>query len=364
MNDMICHLITGKRCNDLRVHVTDLMPGDQTQREIFNNHGVHVLQKGTILNIQEISKLIQHSIDYIEIENREILLSVDLMSKTPESLSKVKPHFDQAIDGISSVFSEAFKTGKFNESAVHDSFQPVVGSLNEQKDVVSLLLLLNDKDDYTYKHSMQVGMLSYYLATWMGYSSSEAYEIGKAGYLHDIGKSKIPKEILDKPGKLTAEEYEVIKRHTSYGYEIIRESIDDELTALVALQHHERDDGTGYPNQLPEEKIHPYSHIAAVADVYSAMTTNRSYQSKQQLLHVLRELYSLSFGKLNAKPAHAFIQHMLPNFIGKKVVLTTGESGTIVMNNHSDYFRPLIMTPRRFIDLSKERDSAIQEILL
>lgn len=348
----------------MRVHVTDLMPGDRIQREIFNSNGVHVLQKGTILRIEEISKLIQHSIDYIDIENREIILSVDPASETPENLSKVKSQFDQAIEGIASVFTEAFKTGKFNERSVHDSFQPVVGSLMEQKDVVSLLLLLNDKDDYTYKHSMQVGMLSYYLATWMGYSTNEAYDIGKAGYLHDIGKSRIPKEILDKPGKLTSEEYEVIKLHTTYGYEIIRESIDDELTALVALQHHERDDGSGYPNRIHEDKIHPYSHIAAVADVYSAMTTNRTYQSKQQLLHVLRELHSLSFGKLNAKPSHAFIQHMLPNFIGKKVVLTSGESGTIVMNNQLDYFRPLVRTNQRFIDLSKERDSAIQEILL
>lgn len=348
----------------MRVHVTDLIPGDQIQREVFNRNGVHVLQKGTILRLEEISKLLQHSIDYIEIEPREILLSVDPSSDTPESLSKVKPQFDQAIDGFATLFMEAFQTGKINESVVNDSFQPAVSAFMEQKDVVSLLLLLNGKDDYTYKHSMQVGMLSYYLATWMGYSPKESYSIGKAGYLHDIGKSKISREILDKPGKLTAEEFEEMKHHTVYGYEIIRESMNDELTALVALQHHERDDGSGYPKSLHEEQIHPYSHIASVADVYSAMTTNRVYQSKQQLLNVLRELYSLSFGKLNGKPSHAFIQHMLPNFIGKKVVLTSGESGTIVMNNQADYFRPLVQTSSGFIDLSKERDSAIKEILL
>ncbi|WP_106766424.1 HD-GYP domain-containing protein [Paenibacillus faecalis] len=347
----------------MRIHVTDLIPGDQMLREVFNRNGVHVLKKGTIVQLEEISRLVQHGIDYIDIEPREILLSIDPSSETPEALNQIKPKFDQAIDGFTTMYLEALKTGKFNESVVDDSFQPVVGSLMEQKDVVSLLLLLNEKDDYTYKHSMQVGMLSYYLAIWMGYSSKEAYKVGRAGYLHDIGKSKIPKEILDKPGKLTAEEFEKIKLHTIYGYDIIRESIDDKVTALVALQHHERDDGSGYPKGLYEHQIHPYSHIAAVADVYSAMTTNRVYQSKQQLLIVLRELYSLSFGKLNGKPSHAFIQHMLPNFIGKKVVLNTGETGIIVMNNQSDYFRPLIKTSERFIDLSKEPDCAIHEIL-
>ncbi|NMO95526.1 HD-GYP domain-containing protein [Paenibacillus lemnae] len=346
----------------MRVHVTDLQPGDLMQHDVYNDNGVHVLRKGTVLQIEEISKLIQHSVDYIEIEPREVLITADSSSDTPETLHQIKPQFDQAVESISSIFMDALKHGKFHEDLVDDAFKPVVETLMKQKDVVSLLLLLNGQDDYTSRHSMQVGMLSYYLATWMGYNDDEAYEIGKAGYLHDIGKCRIPLEILNKPSKLTYEEFEEVKRHTLYGYDIIRESMDDELTALVALQHHERDDGKGYPLKLRSKQIHPYSHIAAVADVYSAMSSNRVYQSKQQLLHVLRELHTMSFGQLNGKPVHAFIKHMLPNFIGKKVLLTSGESGTIVMTNPSDFFRPLVRTSDRFIDLSKEPDSAIHEI--
>ncbi|MBX4146677.1 HD-GYP domain-containing protein [Paenibacillus sp. FSL W7-1279] len=348
----------------MRVHVTDLIPGDQMQHDAYNTNGVHVLQKGVTLRLEDISKLLQHGIDYIEIKPRALSVSLDSSSEISESYNKVKPHFNLAFDGCSTLFTEASQSGKFNESVVDDVFMPLVGSLNEHTDVVSLLLLFNGKDDYTYRHSIQVGMLSYYIADWMGYSDKEAYEIGKAGYLHDIGKSKIPRDILDKPGKLTPQEYEEVKLHTIYGYEMISESMDDKVTAMVALQHHERDDASGYPRALHADQIHPYSHICAVADVYSAMTTNRVYQSKQQLLTVLRELYSLSFGKLNGKPTHAFIQQMLPNFIGKKVLLTTGESGMIVMNNPSDYFRPLVKTEDRFIDLSKEYNTEIQEILL
>lgn len=348
----------------MRVHVTDLIPGDQMQHDAYNSNGVHVLHKGATLRIEDISKLLQHGIDYIEITPRALTVSLDPRSEISDSFDKVKPQFNLAFNGCSTLFTEASQTGKFNESVVDDVFKPLVGSLDEHTDVVSLLLLFNGKDDYTYRHSIQVGMLSYYIADWMGYSSKEAYDIGKAGYLHDIGKSKISRDILDKPGKLTPEEFEEVKLHTIYGYEMISESMDDKVTAMVALQHHERDDGSGYPRALREDQIHPYAHICAVADVYSAMTTNRVYQSKQQLLTVLRELYSLSFGKLNGKPTHAFIQQMLPNFIGKKVQLTTGESGIIVMNNPSDYFRPLVKTDDRFIDLSKEYDTEIQEILL
>ncbi|KOR82203.1 HD-GYP domain-containing protein [Paenibacillus solani] len=348
----------------MRVHVTDLIPGDQIQHDAYNDKGVHVLQEGATLRLEDISKLGQHGIDYVEIKPRTLSLSLDPLSEISDSFNKVKPQFNLAFDGCSTLFTEASQTGKFNQSVVDDVFKPLVGSLDVHTDVVSLLLLFNGKDDYTYRHSIQVGMLSYYIADWMGYSKKEAYEIGKAGYLHDIGKSKISRDILDKPDKLTSEEFEQVKLHTVYGYEMISASMNDKITAMVALQHHERDDGSGYPRALGEEQIHPYAHICAVADVYSAMTTNRVYQSKQQLLTVLRELYSLSFGKLNGKPTHAFIQQMLPNFIGKKVLLTTGESGIIVMNHPSDYFRPLVKTDDRFIDLSKEYHTSIQEILL
>jgi HD-GYP domain-containing protein (c-di-GMP phosphodiesterase class II) len=155
-----------------------------------------------------------------------------------------------------------------------------------------------------------------------------------------------------------------MKRHTNYGYEIILNSTSDELSALVALQHHEREDGSGYPCGLTEEKIHPYAKIAAVADVYTAMISNRVYQSKQELFTVLKELNDLSFGKLSPEPTQALINHMLPNFIGKKVLLSSGEVGAIIMTNPSDFFRPLIRTESRFIDLSKERALMIVEIYM
>ncbi|GAF06292.1 HDIG domain protein [Paenibacillus pini JCM 16418] len=174
----------------------------------------------------------------------------------------------------------------------------------------------------------------------------------------------IPGSLLNKPGKLTAEEYKEMKRHTVYGYDIIRDSTSDEVSALVALQHHERGDSSGYPNARGENDIHPFSQITAVADVFSAMTTNRVYQSKQELLAVLRELYGLSFGKLSAKPTQIFIRHMIPNFIGKRVLLTSGENGIIVMTNPADFFRPLVQTDERFANLSTEREISIEQIYM
>ncbi|MFF2910128.1 HD-GYP domain-containing protein [Paenibacillus sp. NPDC057934] len=343
----------------MRVHVMDVKPGDYLGTDTFNARGLHVLSKGTQLRMDEISKLLQHGIDYIDIESLEETLSPP---HKPSIIQTVTASFDTMIDGFENLYLEALTKGSFNPSVVDDVLQPTLQSLDKHKDVVTLLLLLDREDEYTYNHSLQVGMLSYYIATWLGYSKQECYEISRAGYLIDIGKCRISPDLLNKPGKLTLEEFEEVKRHTTYGYEIIRNSMDDPTAALVALQHHEREDGSGYPANLTKSEIHPYAQIAAVADVYSAMTSPRVYQSKQELISVLHELHNLSFGKLNGKTVQAFIQHLMPNFIGKRVLLNSGDMGVIVMNNPMDVFRPLVQVDHKFLDLSRERSVSIVEI--
>ncbi|MEK4008207.1 HD-GYP domain-containing protein [Paenibacillus sp. FSL H3-0333] len=345
----------------MRVHVMDLKPGDHLRMDTFSSRGLHVLPKGSRLQMEEIAKLIQHGVDYVDIETVQ---EEPAPSSRTSIIQAAASSFDTTIDGFESLYMEALSKGSFNQSVVDDILQPTLSTLDKHKDVVTLLLLLDREDNYTYNHSLQVGMLSYYLASWLGYSRTECYEIGRAGYLIDIGKCRISPAILNKPGKLTPEEYEEIKLHTIYGYEIIQNSMNDPFTALVALQHHEREDGSGYPKQLTKTDIHPYAQIAAVADIYSAMTTHRVYQSKQELISVLREINSLSFGKLNGKPVQAFINHLMPNFIGKRVLLSTGDMGVIVMNNPLDVFRPLVQSEGKFLDLSRERKIAVVEIYM
>ncbi|WP_212940912.1 HD-GYP domain-containing protein [Paenibacillus antibioticophila] len=349
----------------MRVHIMDIQPGDQLEADVFNHFGVLILQKDQELSSSAIVKLMQHGIDYIDIRPHKVNVEVPKAELLPPQVQKMKALFDGAIDGFESLFEDVITKGTFDNEQVDRTFDPIVNQLAAQKDVVSLLLLLNDNNNnYTYNHSLQVGMLSYYIAIWLGYPQEDAYLAGKAGYLIDIGKCKIPQDILHKPGKLTPEEFEEIKLHTTYGHEIILNSTGDELSALIALQHHEREDGSGYPKGLHGSEIHPFAKIAAVADVYSAMTSNRIYQSKKELLTVLRELNELSFGKLSPEPTQVLINHLIPNFIGKKVLLSSGEIGSIVMTNQSDFFRPLVKADSRFVDLSKMRDIAITEVYM
>ncbi|REE82656.1 putative nucleotidyltransferase with HDIG domain [Paenibacillus taihuensis] len=351
----------------MRIHVTELKEGDILSNDIFNSYGLHVLSKGTGLQMREISMLIQHHIDYVEVNSRiiqEVTIRTIESGLSPKWLPTVKPIYQDAVNGCEQLFMEAAQNGKIDQEDVNQTFQPLVNTFKLERDVVSMLLLLNTHDDYTYQHSVQVGMLAYYLAGWLGYDEQESLKIGQAGFLHDIGKCQITDDILNKPAKLSDEEFKEIKMHTVYGHQIITESFGESIAATVALQHHERMDGTGYPNQVAGDELHPVSKIVAVCDVYSAMISSRVYQKKRDLLIVLRELHRMSFNELDPHTAHTFIKHMIPNFIGKQVELVTGETGIIIMTHPTEYFRPLIRVEDHFIDLSIERDLEVKHIMM
>ncbi|WP_274652327.1 HD-GYP domain-containing protein [Paenibacillus humicola] len=351
----------------MRVHVMELKDGDRLSRDAFNGYGLHVLSKGTILFAKEIARLFQHQIEYVDVEDRLPAITVNRTIESglsPKWLETVRPIYQDAVSGCEQLFADALQKGFIEERDANESFQPLVENFRMERDVVSMLLLLNTKDDYTYQHSVQVGMLAYYLASWLGYNEQDAVYAGKAGFLHDLGKCRIEGSILNKPGRLTKDEFEKIKAHTLHGHDILKASFADTVPALVALQHHERADGSGYPNGLTGDRMHPFSQIVAVADVYSAMISSRVYQQKRDLLFVLRELYRMSFGELEPQTTHTFIRHMIPNFIGKRVELHTGEVGTIIMTHPTEYFRPLIQIDNHFVDLTVDRSLEVKQVYM
>ncbi|GIQ69886.1 HD-GYP domain-containing protein [Xylanibacillus composti] len=347
----------------MNIHVTELQPGDRLEKDIFNDHGILILSANAVLNRQDIDRLEFLRVDYVDILPRTSSDHDPFQDVAKREISQqLHDDFGDAVQTIRGMFEQVRAEGKLDGVEVEQTLNPLIEHFKQEQDVVNLLLSLNSKDDYTYQHSVQVGMISYYLAKWAGFREKEAYLVGKCGYLHDIGKSLISEDILLKPSKLTQEEFEEVKKHTLHGYEILSHSFREKELALVALEHHERLNGSGYPRRLAGTAIHPYSRIVAVADVYSAMISTRVYQEKRDLLAVLKELHRLSFEELDPYYVQVFIKHMIPNFIGKRLRLTTGEVGIIVMINNSDFFRPLIRLENRFIDLSAEMQYEVANV--
>lgn len=352
----------------MRVHVYDLQVGDRLLHDVFNPYGLYVLPKNKILTAEDIVKLRNHRIEYVEIDYREP--QEDDYTPPPQARQIVEeagPRFESAVKGMKDYYLRVSgeNGGSIGEEEVTGHFDPLIENLRKESDFVSVLLLLNTQDEYTFQHSVQVGMISYTLARWLGKEEEEARLIAKAGYLHDIGKSKIDPAILNKPASLTEEEFELVKTHTVHGYHILNRSMPERPEfGLVALQHHERLDGSGYPQGLRGDAIHPYARIVAVADVYSAMISPRAYRKKRDLLDVLQELQRLSFSELDPVVVHTFINNMIPNFIGKRILFKNGQTGTIIMNNPHDPFRPLVKIKNEFIDLSRRKDLVIETIFV
>lgn len=347
----------------MRIPIEDLQIGDRTGTDVFNWNGLLVVSAHTVLNAEDIEKLQRHNIDYIDVMIRFDGQAAPAVTAPASARALAQTAaYQEAVGGIKQLFQDIELQGSIQDEQVEQCFSPLARQMEQENDVVALLLTLNNKDDYTYQHSVQVGMISYYIAKWLGQSEDEALLAGKAGYLHDIGKSRIDKAILQKPSKLTDEEYGLIKQHPRFGYEMIEASGLNKALAFAALQHHERLDGTGYPSGLKGHEMHPVAKIVAVADIYSAMISQRVYQKKQGLLQVLKELHRMSFGQLDPQITQVFIRNMLPNFIGKKALLSSGEIGTIIMTHPTDFFRPLVQAGEDFINLAETSGLDIDEV--
>ncbi|WP_458121540.1 HD-GYP domain-containing protein [Paenibacillus sp. Z6-24] len=349
------------------IHITDLKQGDKLLADAFNRQGVPLLKEGTQLTEEDITLLTRHQLDYVDASSSQGSASLpefDLQQDLIGLPARLKQSVEQSLQTYQSIFLEALTKSKFSAELADQLMEPLLLDLNGKNDIVSLLLMLEAEDDHIYSHSLKVGLLSYYIADWLGYSEEESYRISRAGYLHDIGKSRLPSIIRSDRESMNESERKELKKHTQYGYDLIMESLNDKTTALVALQHHERNDGTGYPQRLYKNGIHDYTRIVSVADVFVNMTSASSDGSKQGLVTILQNIYELGFSKLHEKPVQALVHHMSPNLVGKKVQLDNGENGMIVLANQTDMFRPLVQTDTQFIDLSKERKIRIRKVFI
>ncbi|OMD41875.1 hypothetical protein BSK52_09805 [Paenibacillus odorifer] len=329
--------------------------GKQLVANLFNDKGVFVLPALTLLSTEHIRLINQHKItleshDVVQLDSAEF--------------------FQLAIDDCTAAIENIFEQIRHNKNKripmleVRNEVIPFIQQVSEKNDFYGVLAALQSKDDYTYRHNVAVGILSTLLGKWLKLKPEDLSMLTIAATLHDIGKMRIPDELLTRPGPLTAEEYQLMKKHTTYGYEMIRDTIGtNHLQALVALQHHERMDGSGYPFGVLGNRITDFSKIVAVADVFHAMTSDRFYRKASPLYEVLLQMEESVFGKLDPYICRVFINKLMQSMIGNEVELTDGRTGKIIMILATDPLRPLVNIDDDFIDLSKHRSIGIMRVI-
>lgn len=175
--------------------------------------------------------------------------------------------------------------------------------------------------------------------------------------LHDMGKTRISDNIVEKPGKPNEAEYEDMKRHAIYGYELLKNipGIPPSI-ALTALQHHEREDGQGYPLGLSGKDIHLHAEIVAIADVFQAMSSNRVYHQAMPFYKVIEQMNRDMFSKFNPEILMELESRFMSTLVGKEVMLTNGRFGTIIMINPYNPLKALLKTGTEIIDLRMEKE--------
>lgn len=254
--------------------------------------------------------------------------------------------------------------GDLDLERIKNNIEKALPDMIRNNDVLMRLNQLKATDDYTFEHSLRVSILAAMLGKWLGYSDEEILELAEAGLLFDMGKMKIPEYLLQKTGKVTPEEFELIKKHAQFSYSILlRTRGVSSNIKYAALHHHERMDGTGYPLRLRENQIHDFAKIIMVCDVFDALITDRPY-SKAISPIMAAEYLLWSSGKLfDTKVCYVFIKNLAEFYIGKEVKLTTGETGTIVFIEENYPTRPIVRVGEKFVNLIKEREINVEALL-
>ena len=203
--------------------------------------------------------------------------------------------------------------------------------------------MLKVSDEYTFKHSVDVATMAMVVAKKMGFSEEEVYDIGVAGLLHDLGKAKVPPEILNKPGKLTEEEFEVMKKHSLYSYNILKDNkgIKDSVK-LAVLQHHEKINGQGYPMGLTSPQICKFAKILTVVDIYDALVTERPYKAAFTQRDAVEMLMAMTY-ELDMDALKGFLGSVILYPVNCIVQLSNGESARVVENYTEYILRPKVV---------------------
>ena len=259
----------------IRLKSNQLKVGMVTAQSIFNEKGAPFLVRGTPLTDRYIYRLRQLSVPELHVTS----LSADFQLPPPPDVIEERTRV-QAVDSVAETFRQAEVNGQFDMNLMEQCADLLVRDIMTKKKNLVQITDIRLHDSYTFSHSVNVAVLATMLGNLCGYSKSKLQVITLGGLLHDIGKLAVPTPILNKTSSLTADEFKIIRRHPSEGRKILKElnSPNASILAIIAAQHHEHLDGSGYPNHIRGKSIHPYSRITAIADVYDALTSARSYK--------------------------------------------------------------------------------------
>jgi putative nucleotidyltransferase with HDIG domain len=335
--------------NFRKIPTMELEEGMTIAEKVIDSHGAVLVSTGTILYDGLIDRLNRLGIDKVAIfrDNKKITISSagDKINNEVEYVEQKKK--------MKNIFSVIQKRNHIKSEQIKEIVENAM-KLDSNQDIMNLLTHIHEKDEYTYNHSVNVGLMAMLFGRWLDLDPDEVKKLAYAGFLHDVGKAKVSDEILNKDSSLTNEEYKQMKKHSIYGYKLVRESmyISDNVAQAVLL-HHERKDGTGYPLGIEGNKIPFFARIIGIVDTFDAMTSDRVYRKHQVPFEVIKKLSRDSLHVFDIVLLNIFTKNITNYYQGEKVRLNNGEIGELVYIKADMPTEPVVKIGDKFIDLRK-----------
>jgi len=249
----------------------------------------------------------------------------------------------QSKQAVISMFQEARMGKAVDTGGARQLVEEISDSVARNPGALISLARLKTVDDYTYMHSVAVCAMMVGLAKQLGMDAEQVRLAGMAGLMHDLGKALMPMEVLNKPGKLTDAEFNIIKTHPSEGHRMLLTGRDVSPVVLdVCLHHHEKTDGSGYPKGLKADQISLFAKMGAVCDVYDAITSNRPYKLGWDPAESLRKMAEWANGHFDGKVFQAFVKSLGIYPIGSLVKLTSGRLGVVIEQTGKSLTTPTV----------------------
>ncbi|NLL19104.1 MAG: HD-GYP domain-containing protein [Clostridia bacterium] len=344
------------------VNVFECRPGYILAEDLYLNNCL-VLPQETVLTEVLIKKLANAGVPSLK-----VYLPSAAAQETPSSTTRTLPDFQQEYEDnanvLKDVLSDLAAGRKLEINRVSGVFDAVYTQIQHNYTLMDCINSMRSADVYTYTHSLNVALYAGLIGKWLRLSEQELQDIIQVGVLHDMGKAKTPQEILNKKGKLTPEEFEVMKKHSTLGFWIVKEvpGLKQDICNAV-LTHHERIDGHGYPFGLKGKDIPFYAKIVAVADVYDALTSERVYKKRITPFDTFIEFQELGYDHFDPQILFVFLQNIANYYTGAKVRMNTGEVGEITSILPYNISKPIVRINDKVIDLAMEPDYHIEEML-
>ncbi|AOY76061.1 HD-GYP domain-containing protein [Clostridium formicaceticum] len=344
-----------------KIYLSEIENGTPIAYDLCNDKGTVLVKKGTQITEALKKKLQKNNIIFLmkdtspfdNLENSMEHLDETVINQIQETKKVYKQTFAQ----LSREFETFKSSDRLDKKMVADIAKNLVVSISNNQQVYMSIQGIRNKDVYTYLHSIDVSIFMILFGKSLQLEASEMVDAAIAGMLHDIGKMKIPDRILLKPKKLLPEEMEIMKKHTIYGYDILKNHLGySEIIARVAKEHHERMDKGGYPNAVGWEKLHLFSKMVAICDIYDAITAQRIYKKPMLPHKAIEYLMTVAGIHLERELVRKFIYNIAVYPLGTKVLLNTGEKGIVININKGFPLRPMVKTT----DTNKIRNLLIE----